>query len=798
MNRQQSAFKRDRKIMTTSFIAHVKQDENGEWQIHSLEEHLREVGRIAGEMAGCFGAQDWARLAGLWHDLGKYKPAFQSYIGAASGYKADGHLEMPGKEEREHSTAGAIHAVRRHSGVGRVLAYLIAGHHAGLPDWFKDAAEGRGLSDRLKDVFHLESIEQRNIPASIWDADLPKNQPTGSGEYAHLWIRMLFSCLVDADFLDTEKFMERAKADLRSIDSDIDAHVGVLTELECKLTKWTKQRDDELKAKGNWDTSVNTVRREVLQDALDGADKSPGFFSFTVPTGGGKTLSAMAFSLAHCRLYKKRRVIVAIPFTSIIEQTAKQYKEIFGEDAVIEHHSNLDPDRETPQGRLAAENWDAPIIVTTNVQLFESLFAAKTSRCRKLHNIVNSVIVLDEAQMLPPEKLMPLLSVLKGLVSQFNCSIVLCTATQPALTGRFDSGDEGCWEGLRQRGISPNQDSRGVLEIVRNSLDLSKKLRRIELHLHKKENLEWSDLAKELATFEQVLCIVNRRQDCRDVYEALLAETKQAAVHLSALMCGEHRSQVISDIKTNLKQGLPMRVVSTQLVEAGVDIDFPVVYRAMAGLDSIAQAAGRCNREGKLNAEGRLGQVFVFHPPKPSPPGLLRKGEDVCAELLRTIPDQVRKLSPLAFEQYFRLFFGAVNSHGKKEYEHFLITNAGFCQFQFRSAADWFRLIDDNEYKSVIVWYERKIDKKTIGSKKVINEIEILGPSRERLRQLSRYTVSIPLRVHQGLVAQGVIRELETPQGPTGFWVQAVDRLYDPVFGLRLEGPQYETSDFIC
>jgi CRISPR-associated endonuclease/helicase Cas3 len=320
----------------------------------------------------------------------------------------------------------------------------------------------------------------------------------------------------------------------------------------------------------------------------------------------------MAFALEHAIQHGKRRIIVVIPYTSVIEQTAKQYREVFGDEAVIEHHSNLDPDKETRRSQLASENWDAPIIVTTNVQFFESLFASRSSACRKLHNIVDSVIILDEAQMLPPGYLQPVVSVLRGLSSLFGASVVLCTATQPALVGRIESGQ------AKLRGFPEGS----VRELMSDPADLSGTLRRVELKRHPKgdDPVSWEEIAGELRTIDRVLCIVNTRKDCRSLYELL----PEGSVHLSALMCPEHRSQVVAKIKSVLRTEGPLRVVSTQLVEAGVDIDFPVVYRALAGLDSIAQAAGRCNREGKLNDTGQRGRVIVFRPPKDAPSGLLR------------------------------------------------------------------------------------------------------------------------------------------------------------------------------
>jgi CRISPR-associated endonuclease/helicase Cas3 len=749
-------------------IAHARRDESSRWLTHRVDDHLTGTAQKASQFGRVFGAADWAEIAGLWHDLGKYKPEFQDYIRNVTGYDTEAHLETV-RGKVDHSTAGAVHAIQRHPGVGRLLAYLIAGHHAGLADWWGE------LEGRVRNVEHLADARKGALPQTLLDAALPTTKPGTDPDHAHLWLRMLFSCLVDADFLDTEAFMSPTNVALRSS----AVKVG---ELEATLSVWMKKRDDQLVERGTSDSPVNRVRREVLGDCVRASDSAPGFFSLSVPTGGGKTLSSLAFALAHARKREKRRVIVVIPYTSIIEQTAQVLKDIFGADNVLEHHSNLDPERETTRGRLAAENWEAPIVVTTNVQLFESLFASRTSRCRKLHNVAESVVVLDEAQMLPPDKLMPTLSVLKGLVAHFGCSVVLCTATQPRLTGEIGSGE------AKFRGLDK------VHPIIADPEALARRLRRVELREHGEAFKDWTTLAQEIAQFPQVLTIVNRRQDCRDLWESLKAVTVETPVHLSALMCGEHRSQVICQLKESLRIGVPLRVVSTQLVEAGVDIDFPVVYRAMAGLDSLGQAAGRCNREGRLNLEGKLGQVVVFNPPKPSPPGLLRKGEDTAREILRTMPDEATKLSPKAFDAYFSAFYQRANDLGKAEFHSLLVKNAAKCEFQFRTASEWYQLIDDKGTRSIFVWYQSE----RFDSRKLLEDIKYVGPSRTLMRRLQRCTVNVPVRAFNTLREQGAIQEVMGPEGPMGLFGQCVPGLYDSTFGLRLEGPELSGMEFVC
>ncbi len=758
--------------MTERYLAHVRQDSQGKWEEHGLEQHLQDVAKIAGMFGGAFASSEWASLAGLWHDLGKYKSDFQGYIRSASGYEA--HLEgTAGKVD--HSTAGAIHAVQRHAGMGRILAYLIAGHHSGLPDWIKGEANGRGLSDRIQETRHIEDAKKSDIPRSILEAALPTSRPLQDPEQFHLWVRMLFSCLVDADFLDTEAFMDPAKAGRR----DSGPGLAVLRE---QFLEYILARDEALRSKGDFDLPVNRVRREVLSDCRTASSLSPGFFSLTVPTGGGKTLSSMAFALDHALRYAKRRIVLAIPYTSIIEQSAQVLSSVFGAENVLEHQSNLDLERETARGRLAAENWDAPIVVTTNVQLFESLFASRTSRCRKLHNLAGSILVLDEAQMLPAEFLAPTLKVLEGLVRYFGCSVVLCTATQPSLAGRIGS-QAAAFQGLEK-------DS--VREIVRDPLALAQALKRVEVRFKGPDKMDWNTLAAELSGHRQVLCIVNRRRDCRELWEALKDASKERPIHLSASMCGEHRSVVIKGIKDALARGGCLRVVSTQLVEAGVDIDFPMVYRAMTGLDGIAQAAGRCNREGRL--ENKLGETVVFHPPEPSPPGLLRKQEQAGLEVIRNRPLSEPLLSPDAYAAYFRSLYGSVNDFGQKAFRDYLVKDAYGCQFQFREAAQWYRLIDEAGRKDVVVWHTAG----RIDSREILEELRRFGPYRDRLRRLQRFTVNVPERVWEQLKEQGCIAEVSAPEGGIGLWAQCVPDLYDETFGLKMEGPAWTGQEFIC
>lgn len=728
----------------TIYLAHVRQLPDGRWIEHFLEEHLLAVAVLAAEFASVFNSQDWARLSGLWHDIGKFREKFQKYIKSVSGYDAEAHIEgAPGRVD--HSTAGAIHAIEKLGIYGRIIAYLIAGHHAGLPDWNGESTSLFQRMENGKQKGYLQEALQNTPTTELLNQPRPTSSPPQDGSLA-LWIRMLFSCLVDADFLDTEAFMDERREELR-------AGYPALNEL---LSAFDQHMND--KTANAADSPVNRIRAEVLRQCRKKAELPAGLFSLTVPTGGGKTLSSMAFALNHAVHYGKQRVIYVIPYTSILEQTAEIFRKIFGNKNVIEHHSNLDPDKEDSRSRLATENWDAPIIVTTNVQFFESLFAARTSRCRKLHNIVNSVVVLDEAQLLPPEFLDPILHVIQDLSQNYKVSFVLSTATQPAFSPR-----------PKFLGLG------SVQELMDDPDGLYADLKRVEAELPQDFNTPrtWESIAGELQQYDSVLCIVNSRTDCRTLHALM----PKGTIHLSALMCGQHRSRVIADIKQRLKDGISTRVISTQLVEAGVDMDFPVVYRALAGLDAVAQAAGRCNREGILPG---MGKVVVFVPPRPAAPGLLRKAQQSGQEIMRLTEGD--PLTRERFEAYFRHYYASLNSLDEAHIVDLLDMHnqaeARRAEFSFRTAAEKFQLIKEEGQTAVIVCYGE--------SNNLIAALEAsqnMEPHQRRgiLRRLQRYTINIREQECIKLIQSGDIKEIFE-----GCHVQQTDTLYHSQLGLLL------------
>jgi CRISPR-associated endonuclease/helicase Cas3 len=781
-------------------LAHVRLDPQTQVVVeHWLVDHSEAVASLAQGFAAGFGPQ-WAQLAGRWHDLGKFRRGFYNYIRAVSG--VDAHLEgkWPTGSDKTHSAAGALHALavfEQRCGasgllIARVLAYVIAGHHAGLADWnasLDTRLLGTGAPDsrREYDEATVECAKeapellalppQFDLRAAV--AAIPGARSNHKLAMA-LWVRMLFSALVDADFLDTERFMDKGRNDRRVGFASIETY-------RVQLDQYLARKADEVAVAGRGGEPVMLARRAVLAQCRAKAALQPGVFSLTVPTGGGKTLSSLAFALAHAEQHGKRRVVYAIPYTSIIEQTADVLKHIFGDDAVIEHHSQADTDHaaETPRSRLACENWDAPLIVTTNVQLFESLFAARTSRCRKLHRLAGSVIVLDEAQLLPPKFLQPILDVLHVLVVHYGVTLLLCTATQPVLTDtqRFDAREN-------LRGLPP------PTPIVEDEAALFAALERvaIEWPLDLHTPLPTDALVERLAAEPCVLTIVNTRKDAAEIVAALDAATGDHALHLSAAMCGQHRADVIREIRERLaarRAGTdvrPLRVVSTQLVEAGVDIDFPVVFRALAGLDSIAQAAGRCNREGLL-PDGAKGRVVVFVRKFPKALTELRNGVQATISVRATGMGET--LGPAAFQRYFPQFYDAFRSRDERGIVKLLEFNPDF-SFSFRTAAERFKLVEDEDQAQVIVPYTSKTQG-VADPAPLVAKLRAGDLDRWLMRALQRYTVTVRKAQVTAWQQLGDVQEVQP-----GCFVLIDALRYDDRLGVLPDSSQLDPQQLVA
>ncbi len=697
-----------------------------QWQ--PLSQHLHNVAKRAADNAAHFQSADWAYLAGLLHDFGKASDAFQAYLLRSNGLD-DSEYDSAGQPST-HSGAGAVWAMETYGQLGNILAYLVMGHHAGLPDWIGGVNPAGSLCARR------EEASRERVAVREWASQLPLPTQVPPPPFrmkdreVHFWIRMLYSCLVDADYLDTERFLDPKRFAERRTFPTLDS-----------LAKPFFAALDQMQQQAEA-TPVNQIRAGIRRDCEQAAQLPPGFFSLSVPTGGGKTLSGTAFAFRHALQYNKQRIIYVIPYTSIIEQTTDVLRKHLGADAVVEHHSNLESESQSKSAQLAAENWDAPVIVTTSVQFFESLLAARSKRCRKLHNIVNSVVVLDEVQLLPPEQVNTCSELMRQLVERYGVTIVLSTATQPVLPGLAH-----------------------VREIVSDPADLAFRLKRVEYEfpdVKLNKSRSWDELAEELKAHPQVLCVVNTRRDCRELH----AKMPDGAIHLSTTMCGAHRSNVIAKIKRKLTANEPVQVISTQLIEAGVDIDFPVVYRALAGLDSIAQSAGRCNREGK-QLDG--GKVVVFIPPRPAPKGTLLKGEDSTRTLLH---EMISMEEPGVFRRYFQDFYGRVEE--RYAYETYLVQDARDFQFQFREAAHAFQMIDQAQ-QSVFVRFEEG-DQLIETLRKLVRANQPYG---WLLRKLQRYSMTLRLSQMRALQDAGQIEEFAS-----GFFVW--NGCYDPTTGADI------------
>lgn len=713
------------------------------WQ--PLDAHLRGVADLAAQFAAAFGAEDWGRAAGWFHDLGKYSAAFQRYLRQAG--MDDCHGEDSG-ERTDHSTAGAQYAVTRQKVLGHLLAYALAGHHSGLLDAVAGSSQEKRLHKQVEEWQHgLDELPELPFPRALPPCLSTVSMAERDFTFA-FFVRMLFSCLTDADFLDTEAFMNPEQAVARPVWPD-----DILARMEEALER-------HIANFGPPTTNVDRCRAEIHAACLGRAAETPGLFSFTVPTGGGKTLSSLAFALRHARLHGLRRVVYVIPFTSIIEQNAQVFREVFadlGTDLVLEHHSNFDPASETTANRLATENWDAPLVVTTSVQFFESLFANRTSRCRKLHNLARSVVILDEAQTLPVELLAPCLAALRELARGYGASLVLCTATQPAVKQR--------------EGFPIGFPADSLREIIPAPETFFHSLKRCAVtNLGEQTDAE---IAERMLAEKQVLGIVNTRRHARLLFDLLGKD--EGNFHLSAQMCPAHRLAVLDHIRQRLKNKLPCRVVSTQLVEAGVDISFPVVIRSQAGIDSIAQAAGRCNRNGEIPGAG--GRVFVFKASEHiRRERFFADTANAGCQILALHDDP---LSLAAVENYFQLYYWDHSDRWDRKLilNHFS-TKGGRdlpCLFDFKKCARDFQLIETTQKPVIIPWGEE--GRKLCGQLRAIP-----APPARLLRQLQRYTVQIPERVWSEHIGRQI--ELVHDQYPV---LISPEMHYGDAFGLDLE-----------
>ncbi len=681
-----------------------------------LSGHLNNVAGLAAGFAGKFAASELGRLAGRWHDIGKNSAEWQDSI----------RPDDRGTDRPDHRAAGALRAFLR--GLDPV-GLAIAGHHGGL----RDFATLKGYLQKARKDEQTLRIAQQSIGVG---ASAPRPDFLTDELETEFFIRMLFSALTDADFLDTEQHFREDSSHTRDVAFSLE-----------ELFESLLASQDGLSCDGPLDAARNAVYRA----ALEAAASPQGFFSLTVPTGGGKTRTAMAFALKHALRHGLDRVIVVIPYTSIIEQNAAVYRCIFGDKAVVEHHVNLDLDEETEFNKLAAENWDAPVVVTTSVQFFESLHARKPSRCRKLHNIARSVVVLDEVQTLPEGLITPTLAAMRELVENYGVSFVLSTATQPAFRERPD------FPGLGD-----------VREIAPDAAGLFRDFKRViyELPSGVDETRTWEEVAEEMAAQPQALCVVNTKKDALRLFELLPAAGRY---HLSTNMCPAHRKQRMKEIKFRLQERKICRLVSTQLIEAGVDIDFPTVFRAFGPLDSIVQAAGRCNREGRH----KTGRVVVFRPKDGGmPPGEYRRAASVTETMARDlIPDRLH--DPELYEEYFRRLYGVSNLDAESVLEKRRA-------LQFEKTAEAYRLIPDHTTPVLVDWGE--------GQELMAEVARIERLDRRMFRRVQKFAVALYPHALERARQAGLCREVRD-----GLYVW--DGCYSEETGLRTKG--YSPDDMV-
>lgn len=683
--------------------------QNSVGERQALEAHLEAVGTMAARFAEPFGMAGVSRCLGLWHDIGKACAEWQRYLLASEAGQRAGH--SPG-----HSAAGAILAAK-HLGT---FALVIQGHHGGL----------RAVTD-LKALIGDERQQQRAERAfeALASASILQERPAQEIPSAfrrerfaaELAVRMLFSCLVDADYTDTaQHYGERQRAHAPSIE-----------------TLWQRYLAHQSQLSGHSADIVSRTRHTIYQQCLQAAEQPTGLYRLTVPTGGGKTLSSLGFALKHALTHGLDRVIIAIPYISITEQTADRLRQVLerpGEPpALLEHHSAITfPEDEDSQERadwmrLAAENWDAPVVVTTTVQLFESLFASKPSRARKLHRLANSVIILDEAQALPIACLQPILDVVSQLATHYHATVVLSTATQPA------------FETIRAFQQLPAR------EIVREPGQHYQGLKRVTYEWRLQEPCTWEQVAQEMLSAQQVMTIVNTKADAQTLYRTL-ATRDGDALHLSAAMCGAHRRQALGEVGRRLAQGEPCRLVATQVVEAGVDLDFPLIMRAIGPLDSIIQAAGRCNREGRLST----GRTIVFDPAEGHlPPGIYRRATNLSrVALARGALDPSQ---PQAVQRYFRELYDTADLDARK-------VQASRYELDYPETERRFQMIPQDTVSVVVCFGDRKAQ---AAMYETLEQLERgWGSPRELLRTLQPYMVSLPRRQADRYVAAGWLTEV--------------------------------------
>lgn len=676
------------------YIAHISEDGERE---QSIKSHLEGTAFLAKEFAKEFGYGDWGYFCGMLHDIGKYSARFQRRI-KGSGEKAD------------HATAGAqlcLQLGKEKGGFYAAPAYCIAGHHAGLPDTGTSADTGeRGtFAGRMKKKIEDYEAYQDDIsipPLSRPNFPMTDKDPTFTMSFL---IRMLYSCLVDADYLDTEDFMKNGETGRMGGESIPE----LLEKLNRHIAGWIVNEDRD---------TINGRRTEILKSCIEKGKIKKGLFRLTVPTGGGKTVASLAFALNHGAEHGMKRIIYVIPYTSIIEQNAKVFSDIVGVENVLEHHSGIDYESsdELKLKQLATENWDLPIVVTTNVQFFESLFSNKSSKCRKLHNIANSVIIFDEAQMLPNDYLLSCIASMEELIRYYESSIVLCTATQPSLQNFFN-------EDIQYSELCPRMEEQFRFFKRASFRNLGK--------------IAEEELLDRLRTEEQALCILNTKNNVQKLYEKIKGE---GVYHLSTFMYPHHRQKRLNTIRDRLAAGEKCIVIATSLVEAGVDLDFQNVYRELAGIDSMIQAAGRCNREGERDKEDSFAYYFQLEESRKVP------GQEQQIDTAKQVIRRYEDISSLeAVQEYFTRLY---NFKGSALDKKGILEDFKRGQFSFASVGKKFKLIEQNT-KTILIPVEQR-------AKEIAEELKFKGVSQKLIREAGKYCINVYDNLFQKMYSAGM------------------------------------------
>ena len=715
---------KDKIIKSAEYLAHLDEDRIRE---QTVKDHLYGTAELAGKFAERFGKKEWGYCCGLLHDIGKYSDAFQTKIKSNSNRQVD------------HSTVGAKVCLEK-GGCYRFLSYCIAGHHAGLPDHggSADGDDAPTLMGRSRKKIEDYSAYQTEIQIPELTS-LPFDElETPDADFSlSMFIRMIYSCLVDADFLDTEYFMKNGNTDRNSGES-----MEILLEkLERHISGWLSNTGTE---------TVNGRRTEILRHCLERGKEKPGMFQLTVPTGGGKTIASLAFALRHAVANGMDRVIYVIPYTSIIEQNAGVFRDILGEQNVLENHYNVDYEstEELKPMQLASENWDKPVVVTTNVQFFESLYANKSSKCRKLHNMANSVIIFDEAQMLPTDYLKPCLAAMEELVRQFRSSIVLCTATQPALQPLF----------------------RTQMQITELCPAVQEQFRFFERVIFQNiGTVTEEDLSDRLRQERQTLCIVNTKKRAQRLYRQIKGD---GVFHLSTSMYPKHRQRVLKNIRKRLASGEKCVLISTSLVEAGVDLDFQTVYRQLAGVDSMIQAAGRCNREGKRDVKESVVSIFQFGERENVP------GQQLQIDVAKALLAQGEDISSLqGIQNYFEALyhFRGESLDKKKILEMFKNPKLQFA-YNFTGVAKEFKLIEEDT-KTIFIHCEPEADD-------ILQQIKQQGYTKAVMRKAGQYCVQVYENEFEKLNGAGMLRPVS--ENIKDFYELISEEQYTEDMGLDL------------